>query len=521
MGEKLVVPRKNELHGKLETSIWSKSKTRLLQGTALVLVLLSILWAVGVELQLFDREIKSLAVLPLYDRIGLTDDEAYIIEGLHEEIISKLSKVGLRVKPYSTMISYRTNPKSPEEIGKELNVDGLVEGSVFRSDDIYRIRVQIIEVSSQEYITDPYEAQAEFSSIMSIYSKLIETIADQIKHALSEEELTYLTKNQTVDPKAYDLYLKGRYYLNKGSPKDVRTAIELYNQSLEVDSTFGDAHVSLVESYLLLGFSSKSSSDVLDKFRYHMAMAIKKDPFIARDHHLMAMVKVFDNWDWSGAAEELEKAMKKNPKAWEPFDSYSQLMWAMGDMDESIAAGEKAVKIDPNAHFARCDLAWAYYFDSKFEMAKREVDRTIQLFGMDCPYHNGLSIFLDITSKSQMGQSLVTTIDRIEREIDRAGNVPTFNLSILGYAYALDGNRKKAIDVINEMESTDIPGAEMVYIGLGDYDKAIEILDASISDRSFFQMYAIKKAPWYDPLRGDPRFERILIRMGLADHQLN
>ena len=522
VGEKLVVPKKHELHGKLETDKWSKRKTRIYQLIASVTALLLILGWAGMNMQLFKQPIKSLAVLPFYDRIGLSPDDAYIIEGLHEEIITKLSKVGLNVKPYSTMRYYHDNPKPPDELGEELNVDGLVEGSVFRNEDIYRIRVQIIEVENQEYIMEPYEAEAKFASIISIYSELVEVIADQIKYTLSDEAQAYLEQDQSVEPEAYDLYLKGRYSLNLGSNKDVRRAIEFFNQASEKDPEFGNAHVSLIESHLLLGFSSGNPSVELDKFRYHLAMAIKKDPIFARDHHLMAMVKVFENWDYSGAAEDLEKAMKAAPKSWEPFDSYCQLMWAIGDMEKSIAAGEQAVENDPNAHFAHCDLAWAYYLDKNYELAQKEVDKTIQMFGTSCVHHSGLSILLDIDSKYKTGQSLVTTIDRIEREIDSSGEGnPVFNLSILGYAHALEGDREKAIGILEEMNSKDIPGAAKIYVALGDYDKAFELLDASISNRSLIQMYSIKMAATYDPLRDDPRFDRILTRMGLSEHQLD
>jgi len=520
MGGNLVIPQKHELQGKLETNKRGKRTTRIYLAIASVAVLAMTLGWIAMNTQLFNRSISSLAVLPLYDRIGLSSDEAYIIEGLHEEIIAKLSKAGLEVKPYSTMVQYSANPKTPKDIGEELEVDGLVEGSLFRSDDVYRIRVQVIDVANQQYVTEPFEAEAEFSEIMNIYEELVGSIAEQIKYTLSDEVQAQLTQSQTQDSEAYDLYLKGRYYLNKGSPQDVRTAIEYYNLSLKVDPGFGDVHVSLAESYLLLGFASDNPSDELEKFRFHLASAAEQDPFFARNHHLIAMDKVFDNWDWTGAAIELEKAIEASPDAWEPFDSYCQLMWAIGDMDKSIAAGKKAVKIAPDAHYAQCDLAWAYYFDRNYAVAKKEVDKTITLFGTDCPNHAGLSLLIDIAQKIQIGQSLVTTIDRIEREVDSTGALPIYNLSLLGYAHALDGNHEKAIEILEEMESKGVSGADKVYAVLGEFDKAFDILDASISNRSFFQMFVIKQAPWYDPLSEDPRYDHILTRMGLNDHQL-
>ena len=518
-GGKLIVPKKKEIRGKLERSWWAKHQTKIYQLVAGIAALVLILRLAGFELQLFKGPVRNLAVLPLNDRIGLNPDEQYILEGLHEELIAKLSKVGVKVKPYSIMQPYRNNPKNPDELGNELNVDGLIEGSVFRSGDIYRIRVQVIDMFDQQYIAEPHEAQAKFSNISSLYADLVKNIASQIDYTLSNQALEILDFNQAVNPEAYDLYLQGRFYVNKGTNQDLAVAIDLYNDALKLDSSLGQAHVALVESYLLLGFSSNNPVDELDKFRYHLAEAKVRDPFFAKDHHLVAMVKIFDNWDWKGAIEEIEMAIKAAPDSWEPYDTYCQFLWAIGDLEGSIKAGEKAVQAEPKEHYAHCDLGWAYFLDKQYEKAEKQLAKASEI-QPNCPHHNGLSILLEINAKQAIGQSLVTTIDRIEREMERSGN-PVLNLSMLGYAHALEGNREEALDILKQIETENISGPDKIYIALGDYDRAFEILNNSISDRTFFQMYTIKVAPWFDPIRDDPRFEKILTRMGLADQQLN
>ncbi len=520
-GEKLIIPRKNQLQGKLESRNWTQYLKLPILVALSVLTLVLILFGKEIIEVVNGNQIETLAVLPLNDRIGLSPDESYIIEGLHEEIIVRLGHIGLNVKPYSVMTHYRDTDKSLELLGQELDVDALVEGSVFRSGDQYRIRLQIIEVDNQEYLDDPYEAQAQFASIMSLYSDLVETIAHQIEHSLSDDVQEYLDRDQEVDPQAYDLYLKGRSALNKGSEKDIEEAIGFFNQTLAIDSTFVDAHVSLIESYLFLGFTNEDPSEQLENFRNHLAMAIDKDPFFKEDHHLMAMVRIFENWDWNGAIKELKQAMSDAPDSWEPFDSYCQLMWAVGDMEKSIWAGEQAVKKGPDAHFAHCDLAWAYYFGRDYEQANYKVQETIERFGSECPHHAALEVLLEIEAKVQIGQSLVTVIDRLEKEINVDESNPIYNSTLLAYAYAIDGNREKALGFLSEIDSTDTPGVGKIYVALGDYDTAFERLNQSVMDRSLVQMFVIKQAPWYDPLRDDPRFQQILTRMGLADHQLD
>jgi tetratricopeptide (TPR) repeat protein len=192
----------------------------------------------------------------------------------------------------------------------------------------------------------------------------------------------------------------------------------------------------------------------------------------------------------------------------------------MGETEKSVEAGRKAVTLGPDSHYAQCDLAWAYYFDRQYEVAAQEVSKTIQEHGNDCPHHMGLEILIDVAQKSDMGQSLVTTIDRIEREVDTTNTLPIYNLSLLAYAHALEGNSDEAYRILEQMELQGISGTAKVYAALGENDRAFEILESAISNRSFLQMFVIKKAPWLDPLRDDPRFAEILQRMGLNDEQL-
>ena len=146
-------------------------------------------------------------------------------------------------------------------------------------------------------------------------------------------------------------------------------AIDFYQQVLDLDPTYGQAYSGLVESYLLQGFGVLNSQEAYAQFRIYLQKAIELDEEFANDHHQLAMIKVFSEWEWAGAAEELRLAINKNPEAWEPYDSYCQLMWAMGRIEESIEAGRKAVEKDPEPHFAKCDFAWAYFFDGQLDNA--------------------------------------------------------------------------------------------------------------------------------------------------------
>jgi TolB-like protein/Tfp pilus assembly protein PilF len=466
----------------------------------------------------------AIAILPLR---SITDDisQEWFTDGMTDALITDLAKIGgLRVKPRSSVMRYKGTDKPMPEIAAELHVDFVVDGSVLKMGEQVQISARLVDAPKDQYVwAEKYER--EFRNVLTLQGEIAQTIARHVQVQLTPEEETRLTSVGPVDPETYELYLKGRHHANRGSMEDIKNAVEYYNRALERDANFGKAYTGLVESYLLEGFRSIAPKDAVQKFREYAQKAIELDDALGTDHHMLAMIKIFSDWDWAGAEAELLRAIELDPNSSAIYDSYCQFLWAMGRMDESVAAGERAVKLDPLDHFASCDLAWAYYFDKQVDRAVEQVQKTIELFGPDCPHHNELSIKLRIVQTNRRAEIYPEIIAELQNR-RTAGQEHVLMLALLGYLYALAEQQEQAQEVIRELhelqteEFVDPTFLVPIYSALGDRDEALILLEQAYEQRSFLLLYTIKVDPRFDPLREDPRFQDLLSRMKLADIQI-
>lgn len=513
--EGLVIPKPSELKGKFQKAPkqpWLKKRLPLALGTIGLIItgvfgLLSII-ASG-------QKIDRLAVLPFENRIEL-DNQEYFVDGMHEELIIKLAQIGLKVRPYTTMKQYAGTNKTARQIAQELKVDALVEGSVYKVGNEFKIRVQLISGINDEYLMKPFESQERLSNIQFLYRDVVRSLVDEIEIALTPEAVKRLEDVETVDPRVYELYLQGRYHSNRGSIDDIYKAIGYYEQVLDIDPTYGPAYSGLVESYLLQGFGIINSQEAYAQFRIYLQKAIELDENFATDHHQLAMIKIFGDWDWAGAAEELRLAIQANPESWEPYDSYAQLMWAIGRTDESVAAAKKAVEIDPEAHFARCDLAWAYYFDHQFGPARKELTILFEEKNSECPYHALLDYYLRIRDVQNGNGSYESVLADVKERRLKYPEDDSHIWRMEGYLYALMGHQTEALEIARSLDQQGGQNTTQIYLALGKKKEALNALMQDVGQRSFYLMYTIKKAPWLDPLRDEPEFQQLLGRMGLA-----
>ncbi len=517
----LTVPRKEDLEGKLEKD--SNRRLRKKDAISIVIVLVILLagwqwfWPTSKSVG-----IQQLGVLP-FSNLMNDSLQDYLVDGIHEALISKLQLAGVSVKPKTSMLPYRNVEKSVQEITQELQVDGLIEGNIMRSGDKISIELLLISGRDEEYIWGQ-AFEGDLSNIMFIYGDITRAIASEIQLALTPKAEASLAKAEPVDSRAYDLYLKGKASLNIGTMQEVRNALDYFNEAINIDPQLGPAYTGLVEGHLLQGFGAVSSQEAFANFRIYAQKAIELDEKMAQDHHQRAMIKLFSDWDWRGAEQELLQAIEDDP-GWSTYDSYSQLLWAMGKLDKSVRAAEQAVHADTSAHFARCDLAWAYYYNGRIVDAENQLKILAEKqLSPDCPYHNTLQVILDVLRAKNSDGDFGPIIEALVAD---SSTSKTWLPSYLGWIYALTGQVEKAEGLIEQIKSDtsiqylDPARLTPVYVGLEDYDTAFELLEEAYGQRSFYLLFTIKSAPMYDPLRQDPRYEQLLEKMGLADHQLD
>ncbi|MCG8608726.1 protein kinase, partial [bacterium] len=393
----------------------------------------------------------SIAILPLKSVAEDTRDE-WFTDGMTEALITSLAKIGqLRVTSRTSAMQYKDTSKPIQDIARELGVDYVIEGSVLKIADQVKISARLINPEEDQYVwADDYLRQ--FSNVLSLHGEIAQTIAGQVQVTLTSEETTLLASARPVDPEAYELYLKGRHHSNKGTSDDIKQAVAYYHQALGRDPNFGPAYTGLVESYLLQGFNQLAPGEAFEKFQAYSKKAIQLDDALGSDHHQLAMIKIFGDRDWYEAELELKRAIELDPNSSSAYDSYCQFLWATGRLDESVAAGEKAVKLDPVSHFAHCDLAWAYYYAREQDKAVEQLQKTKELFGTDCSYHYALSIWLMMELADQRTRSFEQVIAELEKRLETTTEDHPQLLSFLGSVYARSGDVEKARRIIHELE---------------------------------------------------------------------
>lgn len=460
---------------------------------------------------------QTLAVLP-FSNLTASPEEAYLVDGVHEAIISELHRAGIPVIPRTSMMAYKGQNKRVKDISYELGVKTLIEGAVFRRGNVLSVEIRLIDGETESYLwSDNFEE--EIQDVFSLYKDATRSIAEEIELVLSPEAIALLEEKRIMNPEAYELYLKGRFHANLGGDQDIQDAISYYNRAIDLDPDMGMAYSGLVENYLLLGFGHIDPFDAYTGFRLAAEKALELDISIASNHHLLAMIKIFSNWDWIGAEEELKQVILANPHASAGYDSYCQFLWAMGRTGESVLAGEQAVATDPKDHFAQCDLAYAYYYAGDIEASRQQLRTMIDSFGMDCLYHFFLHHRIRI-SKAKM-EELPSILEELE-QMHQEGSTHELEISVsLALIHLKMGNPRVARQYLKEIE--DLAEETFVdpwyyahlYLSLGEKEKAYQLLERGVYQRSFLLLYTLKSDPWFDPLREDIRFQNLLRQMKL------
>ncbi len=526
----LVIPDPKKLKGKLEKH--KQLSWRLTQPLKLALLALFILASGFASWQMFQGDpaepnaIQRLAVLPFFDRMN-DPTQVHILNGVHEAIIFELQKAGVPVVPQPTILEYQNPGQQVTNLVQELGINGIVTGAIMRSGDSIQIDISLIDIEGEEQHYRWNKSYEEnIKNLIWLYKDVTRSIANEIQLVLSPDVRQRLNETEKVNAKAYELYLRGRYELNLGNPENLNQAITYYGQSLEVDPGFEDAYTDMVETYLLLGFGGLAPFEAHTNFRLWREKAIEANPGLKEDHQLQAMVKIFSEWDWKGAEEELKLALEEYPNSSELYDTYAQFLWAMGRIEESVAAGQKAVALDSNNHWASCNLSWAYYYNGNYPSAFRQLEVTSEKHGWNCPYHYSLKwrLMLDTSSTETLRK---LDLRELEKRVPLEGEPAEWfgGISLLASVYSQAGRESDARLVLDRMRMIEnerfLDPMSFVFplMHLGEYDRALDRLEEAFLQRSFFLIYTIKANPVLDPLRQNPRFVSIVKKLGLEDSE--
>ncbi len=451
----------------------------------------------------------SIAVLPFTNLSG-DPGQDYFADGMTEALITELGKISaLRVISRQSMMQYKGTKKSAEQIAQELNVEGIVEGSVLRVGDRVRTTAQLIAVRPERHLwANSYDR--ELRDVLELENEMARAVAKEIKVTLTPEDEARLRGTRTVNPPAYEAYLQGRYFLDRRTKAGVDKALGYFQRAIELDPTYASAYASLAEMFLVQGlYDPTHQMELLAKSKAASLKALELDDRLSTAHYTLAAQRL-RVWNWSGGEVEYRRAIELNPSDATAHAWYANLLITMGRMTEAEVEMQRAQDLDPlslEVYGAATAFLWyARRYDELISRCREWVERDANL---EWYYHHTLG-----AAYVQMGrhQEAITEL----RIALKSSTLHDHTATELANALAVTGKREEALKMLDQVENTPWRtfGAALVQTGLGESDEAFRSLQGAIELRAPWPFVSLlKQDPRFDSLRQDPRFQDLLSRM--------
>lgn len=459
---------------------------------------------------------NRIAVLP-FANLSADKENEYFSDGMTEEMISKLSRVpGLEVIARTSVITYKGSNKKISEIAKELNVGTVLEGSVRRTGDKLRITAQLINAQNETHLwSNDYDR--ELKDVFAVQSDVARRVAEALRVALNTASAQHIEKKGTENLQAYDLYLQGVYHLNTATPEGLQKARELFDRALELDPRFAPAHAQLALAYDYIGLYGLMPQKVAYVKQYEAAKrAIALDESTADAHLELGSAELYLNLNWAAAEKSFKRAFELNPNLANAYDTYSiNLLCPLGRHEEAQQSAARSVALDPRSPVHQATLGWVYWCANRHERAIEEFGKALALEPNQSFTHWGIG--LSYAALNRFDQAISSMQKNVELT-DSGGD----SLGGLGWAYAVAGRREDALATLEKLKAQDQKtGVEKMayahlYTGLGDRDAAFEWLEKIYDDGAYQRLLYVNSGNWFEPLRGDPRFDAFIKKLGLV-----
>jgi TolB-like protein/class 3 adenylate cyclase/Tfp pilus assembly protein PilF len=454
--------------------------------------------------------IRSIAVLPLENLSGDSEQE-YFSDGMTDVLIGDLAKLGsLKVISRTSVMRYKQSDKSLPEIARELNVEGVVEGTVMRAGDRVRVTAQLVDARTDHHLwNERYER--DLSDVLSLQSEIARSVAAQIQLELTPQEAARLTATRPVKPEAHDAYLRGLHALSPwASLREGLKAIELFGKAARLDPTFAEAHAALAFTYTRLGFWLLPPAEVMERARSAALRALALDEDSALAHVALAEVLYRYDWDWEGGRRELERAVALSPgDAW-VLERYSIYLAIVGRFDESLAVSRRSVDAAPLDPRIRAEYAMRFHFARRSDRAREELLRVID---SDPAVPEAYMILFTVDLELGLAEE-ATWADQKFREIT-GSDAPWREEVRRGYREGQsteDRIRAWLSVAVAHRDEVTPPIFAYCYAYLGENDLAFEWAE-QMYERRDPSLVLLPIHPMWDPVRSDPRFDDLLRRI--------
>jgi TolB-like protein/tetratricopeptide (TPR) repeat protein/DNA-binding winged helix-turn-helix (wHTH) protein len=483
-----------------------RRRTWMLISSALAVILL-----IGAVLGLKFRRgqqsarIDSIAVLPFANADANTE---YLSDGITTGLIHTLSRVPqLRVMSRATVFHYKGRQADPQKVGDDLNVGAVVTGTVAQRGDNLHIDTALVDVrDGSELWGEGYDRK--LSEIGNLQQDITRDISTRLQLRFSSQVDSAQEKVSPQDSETYLLYLHARYFLEKQTTNDVRTAIDYFQRAISRNPNFGRAHAGLADAYLSLGLpwmGGLPPKQALQEAKTAAENAIRVSSDFSEAHVSLAHVVLLHDWDWRRAEEEYQRAIQLDPNSAQAHNLYSELLQAQGRTEEAVREAEKAAQLDP-VNLPQL-VGYPYYTARQYDQAEKIFRRYSD--------HEGLAWVY--TATKRYSQAIT------ELQAEKRGSLPTEeDLASLGQVYALQGKKQEAEKLLAELmqrsKKTYVSPYLIAFIfaGLGDREHALAALEQAYQEHDQYMIY-VKVDPKFDQLHSEPRFQTLLRAIGLSN----
>jgi len=458
---------------------------------------------------------KSIAVLP-FENLSGNPENAYFTDGIQEEILMRLAKIAdLKVISRTSTARYKSSPDNLREIAKQLGVANVLEGSVQRSADQVRVNVQLINALTDAHLwAEAYDR--ELTDIFAVESDIATTIAETLQVKLTGSEKAAIAKRPTANTKAYEFYLKGRFFWNKRTPDGIKQAIVQFQQSIERDPNFALGHAGLADSYIALTFYNFAAPhESMPKAKESAIKALALDNTVAEAHASLAHVLMNYDWNWSAAEKEFKRSIELKPDYATAHEWYAiHYLTATGRLKEAVQEMKKALELEPASlvmnTFMGATLCYAGRYDEAIDQCRRTVEMDPN-FAV-AHWHLGLAY--------EQKQVFDAAIEEFQKAISLSGGSPLMKAA-LGHAYAKSQKKHEANKILGELDELSkqqyVSAYEVaaIYVALRNNEQAFQLLGKAYTEHSFHLVY-LNVWPQFKSVSADPRFQDLVQRIGLS-----
>jgi serine/threonine protein kinase/tetratricopeptide (TPR) repeat protein len=505
-----VVPTKKPLTSR-EITVKFNMKKMLLPALAVLAALVIVLflwspWTDREQSSIFADK-PSIAILP-FENISQDKDLESLCEGIPDNLITRLTmlKDKLRVQGRTSSFSFKGKDADIREIGSKLDVKTVLEGSLQKLESRLLIGVRLVNVADSQSIW-AREYEKDEVNILDLRDEIVFDVLENLKIELIEEEVSKLNKRDTINPEAFGLYMKGRFFWNKRTEEGLTKALDYFQEAIVVDENYALAYSGMADCYSILPWSGWLPKDLYPKARIAAQKALQIDGQLSEAHASLAFIKFYFDRDWTGSEKEYKRAVELNPGYSSAHQWYGGALCRLGRLEEGIAELERAAELDPLSLIINCNLGAFLFRARRYDEALEQLKKTLEI---DPNFEECFTELGNVYFKKGMYERAIQEYIRLRNPLGDSNLIA---------AYMALGKMEKSFQILaewakrNSEESVSPVTLANVYLGVGDLDRVFQLLEKAYTELYPQLMDVFTNPIFVDALYDDPRFKELQNKM--------